>query len=340
MQLYLPALPLKGDDVMEGLRAYVGPNWDSHYRYSFGQLLYAERKGLGAGWTWNWSAALTPYFAWFLYRGLFGAAAFLWLAALVAASLYVFVVVKATVFAGLAYALVLVGFCVAQGFLGDRLLYARARAAVGDGTSVSREELARRGRPMQWVLWTGVSATVLGGLAFAALVVFLAFEDSINTWRAERAERPVVRADGWVWFQSRMGDFKVAFPHDPVYSTSVGAKENRYTVEYRDGAVLRVAFEDDGGAWLGADEFRPPEGVPAPAGPVEPEPIVPRGRYPGFAATYEAGEGADAVVVHHRVYRAGVGGRLYQVVAIMKKSDPAPEDVERFFSSFEILPDE
>lgn len=334
VQVYLPTPPPRSDEVMEGLRAYVGPSWDSHYRYAFGQLLYAERKGRGAGWTWNWSAALVPCCAWFLYRRLFGAAAFLWLAALVAWLLHVLVVVRVTVFSGLVYWLLVIGFCVAQGFLGDRLLYARARGAVGDGTSVSREELARRGRPMLWMVWT---AAVPSALILAVFVVFPAVRSSIDRGRAELAERTAVRTDGWVWFRSRPGDFKVAFPHDPAHSTSREGREHRYTAEYRNGAMLQVSFEDDGGAWLGADEFRLPE---APAGgPVEirAELIRPQGRYPGFAATYELGEGTDALVVHHRVYRAGVGGRLYQVIAMMKKSDPAPEDVERFFSSFEIF---
>jgi hypothetical protein len=339
MQVYLPALPLKGDDVMEGLRAYVGPKWDSHYRYAFGQLLYAERKGLGPGWTWNWSAALTPYLGWFAYRKLDDAAA-MFLLTEIAAGLLWGLLVSGSAFAGLVYTILVIGFCVARGFLGDRLLYAQAREAVGDGVSVSREELARRGGSVRWVLWTGMSITALAGLMLVALALFLAFEDSINTWRADRAERTAARADGWVWFQSRMGDFKVAFPHDPTYSTSAGAKENRYTVQYRNGAVLQVAFEDDGGAWLGAEDFRHPEGVPLPDVPVEPTPTR-LGKTTGLAATYETGEGADAVVVHHRVYRTFTeGGRLYQVVAIMKKSDPAAEDVERFFSSFQIITNE
>jgi hypothetical protein len=141
---------------------------------------------------------------------------------------------------------------------------------------------------------------------------------------------PAARADGWVDFESSMGGFRAAFPHAPLYGTSVGAKENRYTAEYRDGAVLRVTYEDgyDGTIDL-AEHFRRLDVGAAP----RPAP-VPLGGHPGMEATYEEGEGADAVVVHHRIYQ--VDGRLYQLIATMKKADPAPAEVERFFSSFRL----
>jgi hypothetical protein len=339
MRVYLPATPLRGDEVMEGLRAYVGPNWDSHYRYSFGQLLYAERKGVGAGWTWNWSAALTPYLIWFLYRRLFGATGLFLLAAFLGGSLCYYVA-SISPFGGLAQGLLIVGFAIAQGSLGDRLLFAQARKAVGDGMSVSRAELARGGAPLQWVIWTSVSVAILSFFAWLAFVVLIAFQGAVE---AERQSSPAVgtvattaaRPDGWVTYQSALGSFSAAFPHDPAYSTSVGARENRYTAEYRDGAVLQVTYGDDYDTTMELEEhFRQLERSFGVRGPIRPEPIS-LGEHPGMEATYRRGRGADAVVVHHRMLQ--VDGRIYQLIATMKEGDPAAAvEVERFFSSFQL----
>jgi hypothetical protein len=335
IRVYLPATPLRGDAVMEGLRAYVGPNWDSHYRYTFGQLLYAERKGLGAGWTWNWSAALTPYLIWFLYRRLFGAAGLFLIAAFLTGALGYFIA-SISPFGGLVQGLLLVAFSVAQGSLGDRLLFARAREAVGDGTSVPRAELARGGAPLQWVVWTSASVAALSFIAWFAFVVFIAFQGAVEAERQPASTgtvaRTAARPDGWVAYQSAMGSFTAAFPHDPTYSTSVGARENRYTAEYRDGAVLQVTYEDDSAVGL-EERFRQLEASPGVSGEIRPTPVA-LGEHPGMEATYEMGEGADATVVRHRIHQ--VGGRQYQLIATMRKADPAPAEVERFFSSFQL----
>jgi len=338
VRVYVP--PARGDAVMDGLRAYVGPNWDSHYRYAFGQLLYSERKGTGGGWTWNWSAALVPYGLWLLYRRLYGAAGLLWLAAF-AGGLAFYLTAKATPFSGLVEALVLVVFSVAQGFLGDRLLFAKARATVGDGTSVPLAELERKGAPHRWVIWTGVSTGVAGTFAFVGLVLFSVVQTAVQNaetsaargWSDSPIARTTAREDGWVWFQSGMGDFRAAFPRDPTYSTSVGGKENRYTTEYRDGAVLQVTYGDEYDPTMDlADHFRHLETSPDISGPIRPTPISFAG-HPGMVATYRRGEGADEVLVEHRMLE--VEGRIYQVIAAMKEDDPArEEEMKRFFASF------
>jgi hypothetical protein len=321
-----PAVTARIDLEMEGLRAYVGPNWDSHYVYSFGQMLHGERKGAATGWTWNWAAALFPI--WFLYRRLyiaFLASAVGWY---VLAQLSFLLILFSPARATVALSLV-VGGIILQGWIADRLLFAQARALVRDGTAIHPLDLARRGAPHRWVPWTAAAMVVLGICGVGGLAMIM---------RAERAAAlatviPATRADGWVDFQSAMGSFKAAFPHTPLYGTSVGARENRYTAEYRDGAVLQVTYEDD--STVGVEErFRQLETSPEISAEIRPAPVS-LGEHPGMEATYEKGKGADAVVVHHRIYQ--VGGRLYQLTATMKKADPAAAvEVERFFSSFQL----
>ena len=65
--------------VASRLQRYVGANWDSHYEAPFIELLNAQERGTPCYWTWNWSAALTPW--WFFYRRLYLAGlgmSFLW----------------------------------------------------------------------------------------------------------------------------------------------------------------------------------------------------------------------------------------------------------------------
>ena len=57
------------DAVAIRLQRYVGANWDSHYEAPFLEMLNAQERGTPCGWTWNWSAALTPW--WFFYRRLY-----------------------------------------------------------------------------------------------------------------------------------------------------------------------------------------------------------------------------------------------------------------------------
>jgi hypothetical protein len=317
--------PAVGDRVMEGLRAYVGPNWDSHYAYSFGQLLHGERKGVATGWTWNWPAALTPL--WFLYRRLYiaflASAAAWYVLAYLSILLVIFSPARATVALSL-----VVGGIILQGWIADRLLFAQARALVRDGTAIHPLDLARRGAPHRWVPWTAAAMTVLGSFGVGGIAMLVKAEQTA----AIAAAIPATRADGWVDFQSSMGSFKAAFPHAPLYGTSVGARENRYTAEYRDGAVLQVTYEDDSTVGL-EERFRELETSPGVSGEIRPDPVS-LGEHPGMEATYERGEGEDAVVVRHRIYQ--VDARLYQLIATMKKADPAPAEVERFFSSFQL----
>jgi hypothetical protein len=310
---------------MEGLRAYVGPNWDSHYAYSFGQMLHGERKGAATGWTWNWPAALTPL--WFLYRRLYIAFLASSVAWYVLAQLCVLLVIFSPARAMVALSFVLGGI-ILQGWIADRLLFAQARALVRDGTYIHPAELARRGAPHRWVPWTAAVTAVLGICAVGGIAMV------INAERAARMATvvPAERADGWVDFQSAMGDFKAAFPSTPLYGTSVGARENRYTAEYRDGAVLQVTYEDDPAVGL-EERFRELEASPGVNGKIRPDPVS-LGEHPGMEATYETGEGEDAVVVRHRIYQ--VEARMYQLIATMKKADYAPAEVERFFSSFQL----
>jgi hypothetical protein len=320
-----PAVTARIDLEMEGLRAYVGPNWDSHYVYSFGQMLHGERKGAATGWTWNWPAALTPL--WFLYRRLyvaFLASSVAWYAL---GQLCLLLVLFSPARITVALSLV-VGGIILQGWIADRLLFAQAHALVRDGTYIHPAELARRGAPHRWVAWTAAAAVVLGICGVGAVAMMLNAERAA----AMAAVAPAERADGWVDFQSAMGDFKAAFPRAPLYGTSEGARENRYTAEYRDGAVLQVTYEDDSTVGL-EERFRQLETSPGVRGVIRPDPVT-LGEHPGMEATYEKGEGADAVVVRHRIHQ--VDGRIYQLIATMKKADPAPAEVERFFSSFQL----
>jgi hypothetical protein len=146
-------------EMMERLRAYVGPRWESHYRRTFEKLLMAQRGGASAPWTWNWSAL---FLAWFLYRRLY--AAFAVFAAIRVFLLWPFIVASVTFIAGAPIERLLIRFVfggalffvmiVVQCWLADRLLFDRALAAAGAARDPAR--LSRAGKPMWWPIWVPV----------------------------------------------------------------------------------------------------------------------------------------------------------------------------------------
>lgn len=164
-------LPSPGatDDTLDRLRAYIRPNWQSHYEKSFRRLLTAQRHGSSPGWTWNWPAALVP--VWFLYRRLY-AAFFAFLA------LYVVIDVTDKAAAGSqdggsAVAILFLGQVVLMGFLGDRLLFRKALAIINREPGATNSQLAAFGGPNRWAAWVPVSVIAIGILA-AILIPMLA----------------------------------------------------------------------------------------------------------------------------------------------------------------------
>jgi hypothetical protein len=139
---------------MARLRAYIGPNWDTHYEKQFQRLVTTQRTGEGAGWMWNWPAALTPL--WFLYRRLYGAF-FLYAALHLLLGAF-----------GMTIPLAIV-----QGCRGDLLLFRKAREEVHRaGDNVDPAWLARRGQPQEWVAWlplAPLAAMVIVGMVFLFL---------------------------------------------------------------------------------------------------------------------------------------------------------------------------
>jgi hypothetical protein len=136
---------------MARLRAYIGPNWDTHYQKQFQRLLTARRTGEGTGWMWNWPAALTPF--WFLYRRLYGAF-FLY------AALHVL----------LGRMGMTIPLAIIQGCRGDLLLFRKASAEVNRaGEDADHTWLARRGRPQEWVAWLPV--TSLAAMTIVGMVI-------------------------------------------------------------------------------------------------------------------------------------------------------------------------
>lgn len=151
---------------MNKLGAYVGMNWDSHYRGQFQRLLDAERTGGDAGWMWNWPAALTPL--WFLYRRLYGAF-FLY------AALHIL----------LGKLGMTIPLAIVQGCRGDKLLYRKARKVVRlAGENADSAWLARRGKPQEWVAWTPVAS-------LAAAVILL----GVMTWNVDSSDNPAFTAE-------------------------------------------------------------------------------------------------------------------------------------------------
>lgn len=118
------------------LAAFVGPNWNEHYRESFAAI----RTGAASlGDTFNWAAALAPL--WLAYRGLWilqlGSCIALLVLGLAANGLLEEALmmsgVEGAALVPLAIAYIVVG--AAQGLGGDRLLYRRAAAAISRARS-------------------------------------------------------------------------------------------------------------------------------------------------------------------------------------------------------------
>ncbi len=108
--------------ILAALHAYVGQNWESHYRSSFERLVRSRENGTATGWTWNWAAAIIP--VWYLYRrlylpffGLLFLSTFINVADQVAAG---------TSDGGSPVALLFFGQLLAMGFAGDRVLFRKA----------------------------------------------------------------------------------------------------------------------------------------------------------------------------------------------------------------------
>jgi hypothetical protein len=147
-----------------------------------------------------------------------------------------------------------------------------------------------------------------------------------------------VQPKPWVAFESKEGKFKALFPIQPSHKTSGDGREHRYTADYRNGArVLRVAYELDYDSSITlADRFEAVanmEGVRGDVRTVE----ISLGGHPGMEAEYEIVDDESTIVMRHRIYH--VGTTSYQVLAGMFKGEDAHQDVERFFQSFELLPE-
>ena len=148
----------KGDETLSRLRAYIGPNWDSHYEKVFRRLMARQQEGLSPGWTWNWPAALMPL--WFLYRRLY-AGFFAYCA--------VYIVIDGTdkmvagsPDGGSAVAILFLGLVVLAGFFGDRLLFNKALEVVSRERKATAEELEALGRPNRWAVWVPPAIILLG----------------------------------------------------------------------------------------------------------------------------------------------------------------------------------
>lgn len=162
-------------EVMERLRAYVGPRWESHYRRAFEKLLKAQRSGSGAPWTWNWCAF---FLAWFLYRRLY--TAFTVLALVRVLLLWPFIVASVTFIAGAPLERLLIRFLfgaalfffmiVLQCWLADRLLFDKALAAAGAVKDPAR--LSRAGKPTWWLIWVPAMAAFYLFAPSASIVMY------------------------------------------------------------------------------------------------------------------------------------------------------------------------
>jgi hypothetical protein len=144
---FVPATGMpEADPLMHSLQMWVGDRWHSHYRGAFERLLHEDRTGLGAGWTWNWAAALVPF--WFFYRGLYRE----WLLLLLPT-----ILLNALGLAPLAI--------VMRGYYADRMLFNRAMADIG------RSGLrGRRSDPLPVWFW----AAVIAGTAWTLFLAVVA----------------------------------------------------------------------------------------------------------------------------------------------------------------------
>lgn len=155
--------------TLHRLSMYIGPNWRQHYEPVFTRLLAENRIGGRRRWTWNWAAALTPF--WFLYRRLYGPF-FL--------SLVAYKVIRAMDAAWYTNGeggwhwyssdllLLHVVQLVVQGRAADTLLYKKATIQIQAQPPLSDAELARRGKPNKAAL-----LSIVGLFAALFLVGFL-----------------------------------------------------------------------------------------------------------------------------------------------------------------------
>jgi hypothetical protein len=154
----------KGDETLSRLRAYIGPNWDSHYETVFRRLMAERQQGVGGGRTWNWPAILP---AWWLYRRLYGP-----FAAIMAVYLIIYVAdiaIAGSIEGGSLVALLNFVPIVLQGFLGDKLLFSKASEVIQRERKASAEELEALGRPLRWVVWVPLAYFILSILSAIVL---------------------------------------------------------------------------------------------------------------------------------------------------------------------------
>jgi len=156
------------EEMLERLAAYVGPNWDSHFKKPFASLLRERLEPPStAGWTWNWPAALVPL--WFLYRRLYAPFfGFLLLYGLISA---IDSAAAGTLDGGSPFALLFFGQAILMGWAGDRLLFRKAYAEVIGTENV--DLLKERGTPNAGCLWgllLAVLVIVVGGIIAAIMI--------------------------------------------------------------------------------------------------------------------------------------------------------------------------
>jgi len=158
----------KGDETLSRLRAYVGPNWDSHYEMVFRHMLARQQQGKSIGRTWNWPAIIP---AWWLYRRLYKP-----FAAIMAVYLIIYVAdiaIAGSIEGGSPVALLNFVLFVLAGFLGDRLLFSKASEVIQREREASAEELEALGRPLRWVVWLLLAFFILSLLSAIILGLML-----------------------------------------------------------------------------------------------------------------------------------------------------------------------
>lgn len=147
------------------LAAFVGQNWERHYRESFAALGASRSPWRGS---WNWAAAVVPF--WLTARRLLVhqvAAGFVWVALFVALTL----LFGESPFLLPAAVVALLAVAAGEGFWGDRWLLARARqavhAAMRQGADHSRMQADAKKRG-------GVSIGLAALLVLGLVIVFVA----------------------------------------------------------------------------------------------------------------------------------------------------------------------
>lgn len=160
--------------VLAALRAYVGQNWESHYRVAFESLHHSRQSRTAAGWTWNWPAALIP--VWYLYRRLY--LAFFGFLLLLTFINMIDQAAAGSANGGSPFALLFLVQLVVMGFAGDRLLFRKAYSKVTSATAPRDEaQLRALGKPLRWVIWIPIiifGVAVLAGVLAAVLIPLIA----------------------------------------------------------------------------------------------------------------------------------------------------------------------